>query len=172
MMSVDEAGQGENGMQNETLRIEPKAVRLTYGDALRHGNPESEINHGSFHCLVVDDDNVCLNVVSEMIEALGHQADRADNGSLAFHKFAANGHNVVVTDLDMPDMDGYVLAERIKEESENAKIVIMTGRSQAEVFELQASETADAWLFKPFGINELVETLDTLKSGRDVLAGR
>jgi two-component system capsular synthesis sensor histidine kinase RcsC len=151
-------------MYTETTRIGPKSgLQLAEYAEPRH-DPTSKRSAFPFHCLVVDDERRNRHLVTRMIEALGHKADKADNFDHAISKFAANGHNLVLTDLDMPYLDGYALAVSIKKTFRDAKIVIMTGRCQAEVSHLMSTGTVDAWLFKPFSLDELYKVLDALKS--------
>jgi DNA-binding response OmpR family regulator len=154
-------------MYTETNRIDPRiGLRLAdYAEPRR--NATSKKNAFPFHCLVVDDEQRNRHLVTRMIEALGHKADKARNCDHAVSKFAANGHNLVLTDLDMPYMDGYALAVKIKKAFRDAKIVIMTGRCQAEVSDMMTTGTVDAWLFKPFGLEELYKVLDALNSPDD-----
>jgi DNA-binding response OmpR family regulator len=117
---------------------------------------------GTFRCLVVDDNTVIMRLVAQMLEAVGYQVDTAQNGSRALSKASACRYDLVVTDLDMPKVDGYSLAFGIKRGFRDTKTVIMTGRCQAEVFDLMTTAVADAWIFKPFGFDELLHTLDDL----------
>ena len=60
--------------------------------------------------LVVDDDHVTRQLVSRMIEGLGFQVETANGGIPAMHYLNQSEYDVLVTDLQMPDMDGYALS--------------------------------------------------------------
>ena len=66
----------------------------------------------------------------------------------------------MITDLQMPDLSGYILACWVREKSPDTKVIIMTGRSQAEVEPYMKTAMADGWLFKPFSINEMEAALN------------
>lgn len=68
-------------------------------------------------------------------------------------------YDLVITDFEMPGVDGYGLALWLRTEVPSAKVLIMTGRCQSEVAALMSDHVANGWLFKPFGFRELIETL-------------
>ena len=119
---------------------------------LGHNNALSRI-------LVVDDNVKVLNVVSQMLYNVGYRVDKATGGMDAMRKFSQNNYDVVIADLDMPDMDGFSLGARLRKASPAVKLVIMTGRCQAEVDHYINSPFIDHWIFKPFRFNELRSVL-------------
>lgn len=118
----------------------------------------------SRRCLVVDDNQTVMRLVAQMLTALGHRVEMAENGAGALGRISANSYDLVLTDLEMPSMNGFFLASKIRKASPGTKIVIMTGRCQAEVFDLMAKDVVDAWLFKPFDIGELFHLLDDVEA--------
>jgi len=153
-------------MQNTAIRMGLNAGPLPSNIDANHRSARSEKNIKSLKCLVADDERQTLRLVTKMIEALGHRVETAENGADALNRFAAGRHDLVVTDLEMPELDGYALAARIKEYFSDVKIVVMTGKCQAEVVEMMDSGVVDAWLFKPFGLTKLFEVLGDLQSHR------
>lgn len=105
--------------------------------------------------LVVDDDGTMLDLVRCMLEMLGLRVDSADGGHAATHCLSLSRYDVVVTDLKMPDMDGYALAEWIKSNSRDTTVIIMTGAHHAEVDDYRNTGIVDRWIFKPFSFGEL-----------------
>jgi CheY-like chemotaxis protein len=114
-------------------------------------------------CLVVEDDATILKLVAAMLAELGHRVDTAENGAAAIAKITARRYDLVLTDLEMPVMNGFLLASRTKRHSRNTKTAIMTGRCHAEVFSMTTTAVVDAWLFKPFGWGELCHMLEDLE---------
>jgi DNA-binding NtrC family response regulator len=113
-------------------------------------------------CLVVDDDTIIMRLVANMLIELGCHVDMAENGSSALSKITMSRYDVVLSDLEMPLINGFLLASRIKSRSHGTKTVIMTGRCHAEVISLMTPAIVDAWLFKPFNLDELCRVLDDL----------
>ena len=71
--------------------------------------------------------------------------------------------DLVLSDLEMPVMSGYHLATKVKNIYPDSKIVIMTGRCRMSWPTGVSSGPVDAWLFKPFGVNELCSVLNSLE---------
>jgi DNA-binding response OmpR family regulator len=107
-------------------------------------------------CLVVDDDGNVLKFVAYMLTMIGFQkVDTARKKPELMNKLATGPYDLLVTDLEMPDMNGFDLTHKIKKEAQDTKTIIMTGRHKNECFEMMAARWVDGWLFKPFGLNEL-----------------
>ncbi len=64
--------------------------------------------------LVAEDDEVNQKVILRQVEVLGYAAEIADNGAEALRLWRAGNYALLLTDLHMPDMDGYTLAEAIR----------------------------------------------------------
>jgi two-component system, cell cycle response regulator CpdR len=81
--------------------------------------------------LVVDDEPLVLDVTASMLEDLGCEAITATDGQEALEKLADHPHiDVLITDINMPGMDGYELAERAKQMREGLKVIALSGREQ------------------------------------------
>src|SRR5215475_1003482 len=65
--------------------------------------------------LVVDDHPVNRDVLVRQLDLLGIAADATDDGAAAFKAWSKGGYAAMLTDLHMPEMDGYELAQRIRE---------------------------------------------------------
>ena len=107
-------------------------------------------------CLVVDDDGNVLKIVADMLSMIGFQrVDTAQMKPELMNKLATGSYDLLVTDLEMPDMNGFDLSHRIKKEVHDTKVIIMTGRHKKECLEMMETGWVDGWLFKPFGVKEL-----------------
>ena len=113
--------------------------------------------------LVVDDDNTILNYVAQMLTNIGLQTVKtAQKIPEVMNELATGSYDLLVTDLEMPDINGYQLAHEIKKEAHDIKVIIMTGRPEEACLDMMATQRADGWLFKPFGLNELRSKLKGL----------
>ncbi|RJQ63859.1 MAG: response regulator [Desulfobacteraceae bacterium] len=108
--------------------------------------------------LVVDDERIILDIVSNMLSCAGYRVVVAEGGFDAMDLFSEHSFDLVITDLNMPDLDGWNLAETIKERSPRTPVVLITGSIDTEI---QGKDRPfDAVLFKPFTARELVKTVD------------
>jgi PAS domain S-box-containing protein len=108
----------------------------------------------SFTCLVIDDDQETLRLVSEVLDSVGCSPVTIDNGREALHFLKDHKVDVILLDLLMPEMDGFEVLRRVKEspELQNLPIVIMTAKeitqAEREVLERQSRgliQKGDKW---------------------------
>ena len=82
--------------------------------------------------LVVDDDPLVLDVTASMLEDLGCEVVTAHGGSDALSKLSADDRiEILITDINMPGMDGYELAEKASDMREGLKVIVLSGRPPA-----------------------------------------
>jgi PAS domain S-box-containing protein len=113
--------------------------------------------------LIAEDDEVNQKVILRQIEVLGYAAEIADNGAEALRLWRAGHYALLLTDLHMPDMDGYMLAETIRgEEVEHGlaryrrmPILALTANAvRGEAMRAQAAGM-DEYLTKPLQLHLL-----------------
>jgi CheY-like chemotaxis protein len=116
--------------------------------------------------LVVDDNRDAAMSMSMLLKVLGSDVRVAFNGVDALKAIAEYKPAVVLLDIGMPDMDGYEVARRIRQQSEfdDVTLIALTGWGQED--DRRRSQTAgfDHHLTKPADINALEALLVSLKS--------
>ena len=115
----------------------------------------------SGNILVVDDNNVFRIVVSKMLSRLGYEVSSADSGENGLRIFLMNKFDIVLSDYEMPGMDGVALACIVKKSSPRTRVVIMTGAGKETVFSRE-STAVDEVISKPFTLSEIDETIQNL----------
>jgi DNA-binding response OmpR family regulator len=105
--------------------------------------------------LVVEDDPLVRRAVGRVVRTAGFSAFEADGGQAALaHPELLAGHvDVVLTDIDMPGMDGFALAAELRRMTSPPRILLMTGRTDHSAG--RARMEGLALLEKPFGPAEL-----------------
>jgi CheY-like chemotaxis protein len=79
--------------------------------------------------LVVDDDPLVLDVTARMLEELGCDVVMTTNPCLALDLLVADAQfEVLITDINMPGMNGYELAEKARRARENLGVIVLSGR--------------------------------------------
>lgn len=79
-------------------------------------------------CLLVDDDEAVRNMLGEMVRAAGYECVTCDTPSKAVQEAKTRkGLSVVISDVEMPEMDGFELAKHLRDLSLDVKIVFVTG---------------------------------------------
>ena len=66
---------------------------------------------------------------------------------------------MIISDVDMPEMDGFELLKKVKEKKSDMIVILMSGRPENE--DRAAAINADAFLAKPFAINDLFNIVQT-----------
>ena len=111
--------------------------------------------------LVVDDNDVFLIVVSKMLSRLGYEVSSADSAENGLSIFLENKFDVVLSDFEMPGMDGVAFACNVKKSAPRTRVVIMTGAGKEIVFS-RKSTAVDEVISKPFTLAEIGETIQNL----------
>ncbi|WP_265822432.1 response regulator [Geovibrio ferrireducens] len=107
--------------------------------------------------LYAEDDFMVSKIMSMILAREFKKVYTVKNGKEALAVFREHKPDIVITDLAMPEMSGFELVEKIKEESPDTKIVITTAyREEAEV--IQGVKK----LFKPIDRDEFFKCLDEL----------
>ena len=111
--------------------------------------------------LVVDDNKFLRLVVSKMLSRLGYEVSSADSGENGLRIFLKNKFDIVLSDYEMPGMDGVAFACSVKKSSPRTRVVIMTGAGKETVFS-RKSTAVDEVISKPFTLAEINETIQNL----------
>lgn len=118
--------------------------------------------------LIVDDSNEMRRVLSQIIQLAGHQVDEADTGRAGLEMFRALRHDLVLTDIVMPDMDGNQAIVEIRRLAPEAKIIAMSGGGRTRnmsLLRIAADFGAARVLEKPFRRAEVLRMVDEVLAG-------
>src|SRR5215208_4442582 len=111
--------------------------------------------------LVVDDDPDVRALVSTLLVRAGYQVAEAPDGRAALKALYAERPDLVVLDVNMPDLDGWALLERIRELSD-VPVVMLSARGE-ELEKVRALRAgADDYVTKPFGRQELLARVESV----------
>ena len=110
--------------------------------------------------LIVDDDHSSVLSVYDMATFFNARVDAANGVEAAVDCLKESRYDAVIADFGMNGSGGYELACWIRDRSPDTRIVIMSRRNHTEVERYMNTGIVDYWIFKPFGINELLLALD------------
>jgi signal transduction histidine kinase/CheY-like chemotaxis protein len=112
-----------------------------------------------FRVLVVDDEQVVLDVLADLLKALGQQVTTALGGIAGRNAIASGEFDLVVSDLGMPELNGWDLALAVKAARQNVGMVLITGwGTQLEGGAAQA-HGVDLVMSKPVTLSDLDRAL-------------
>lgn len=100
--------------------------------------------------LVVDDDRDLLGLISKILASAGYDTETAEDGLDAIVKISRNKYDLVVSDLDMPNLNGLKLVETVKNKNLGARIIMLTASSDDTAEERALEFGAYDYIRKPF----------------------
>ena len=112
--------------------------------------------------LVVDDEQNIRHVFSRMISFIGFEVDVAESGDKALNHLLKSQFDLVLTDLNMPGMDGLTLAHHIKEISPQTPVILVTGEKKEKILKKMEDSSVDSVLFKPVQLHDIRETVQRI----------
>ncbi|MBL8445476.1 MAG: chemotaxis response regulator CheY [Zoogloeaceae bacterium] len=115
--------------------------------------------------LVVDDFSTMRRIVRNLLKELGFtNVDEAEDGVVALQKLEAGDFDFVVTDWNMPNMDGLTLLQRIRQSPshKHLPVLMITAEAKKENIIAAAQAGASGYIVKPFTAATLSEKLDKI----------
>lgn len=118
----------------------------------------------SIKVLIVDDEPAIILSLDYLIRKAGYQLFIARNGEEALDIVAAGRPHIVVLDIMMPDLDGYEVCRRIKQDPATAdtRVIFLSAKSKFEDIERGLALGADFYITKPFSNKHLMEKIREL----------
>lgn len=115
--------------------------------------------------LVVDDFSTMRRIVRNLLKELGYSnVDEAEDGAIALSKLKGGGFEFVVSDWNMPNMDGLTLLQHIRADPELAKlpVLMVTAEAKKENIIAAAQAGANGYIVKPFTAATLDEKISKI----------
>lgn len=113
--------------------------------------------------LVADDMELSRLSISAVLEGFGHHVIEAEDGLDCLEHLKAEGADILITDMDMPNMSGDQLIEKLSEIDPYLPVIAISGHDYlGGVRPLDQARRLGAWtvLRKPFSAGELVAAID------------
>jgi CheY-like chemotaxis protein/HPt (histidine-containing phosphotransfer) domain-containing protein len=123
--------------------------------------------------LLVEDNIVNQKVALRLLERIGHQADIASNGIEAIEAVRQTRYDVVLMDLQMPDLDGIEATRRIRTllpTEQQPWIVALTAHAEADYRDKCLSLGMNDYLTKPIKVEQLVHALRSIQAAEQPAA--
>jgi CheY-like chemotaxis protein len=120
--------------------------------------------------LLVDDDTANLEVLSEVLRAEGYIVVCARNGAEALACLRSAQPDIVMLDYVMPTMDGATMVRKLKDDVSTSGIGIVMTSGLPEDMVRPRCQAYDAFLQKPYEVDQVLSMLASLAKSRDVLA--
>jgi two-component system chemotaxis sensor kinase CheA len=152
------------------LIIDPNHILRKPGDQARReraaASPEEDT--AAPQVLVTDDQFTVRELQRSILETAGYRVETANNGVEALERIAEGGVDILLTDVEMPEMDGFELLRSIREDPESGSlpVVMVTSMGGEEQKRRGAEEGADAYIVKEdYDQQALLEVIERLIGG-------
>ena len=114
--------------------------------------------------LVVDDELGIRILLSEALSSRGFQVSLASDGMESLRKLENDRFDLVVTDINMPNLDGVGMLKTMKEKGRTEKVIVMTGNESDTRLRDPGMYRVESRLYKPFGMEAFLSAVDSLTS--------
>ena len=111
------------------------------------------MNVADMKFLIVDDFSTMRRIVRNLLKEMGaNNADEAEDGVVALGKLKGGGFDFVVSDINMPNMNGFELLAQIRADAalKNLPVLMVTAEAKKEDIVMAAQSGASGYIVKPF----------------------
>jgi DNA-binding response OmpR family regulator len=112
--------------------------------------------------LIAEDDRDFGNILTQYVTISGFEVNLARDGKEAWEKFVDEKPDICVLDVMMPEMDGFTLAEKIKQSHSDMPIIFLTAKSLKEDIVRGLKLGADDYITKPFDPEVLILRINNI----------
>lgn len=112
--------------------------------------------------LVVDDEESIRDLLTTALRFTGFTIETADSGKDALRRAATFHPDLIVLDVNLPDVNGFDVCRRLRAGGDAYPVIFLTARDEAEDLREGFSGGADDYLTKPFSLEELVLRIEAI----------
>ncbi len=105
--------------------------------------------------LVVEDEELISNTLKALLDVMKIEYKNVSNGKEGLKAFKTDNYDLIITDIFMPEMDGFKLIEEIREINKNIPIIVISGYIDNETIRKIKQIGANEYIEKPFSIKEV-----------------
>jgi DNA-binding response OmpR family regulator len=119
--------------------------------------------------LVVDDAPVICHLIEQILKREGYQVDVSFSGIEALQMIRSFNYHLLLTDLEMPGVDGLELARKAKKQDPEIRVIMVTGNTAIDTAVQSLRHGVDGYITKPFNIFELKKAVKQTLHTRQVV---
>jgi len=112
--------------------------------------------------LLVEDDEKVLDITLKILGTFFPNIQTAIDGQDGLEKFKLNSHNLVITDISMPKMDGLEMIKAMREIDDTLDVVILSAMNEPKAIVESLKLGIDGYLFKPLSFNKFIEVMENV----------
>ncbi len=112
--------------------------------------------------LIIEDEKKIADTLAKGLRELGYEVETAYDGSIGLRLFESGGFHLVITDINLPGMNGYEICKSIRSRNQHVPIIMLTALNATEDKIEGFDAGADDYLVKPFEFRELLMRIRAL----------
>jgi len=156
---------GGRKTEASSLPLPPQSPQLEHGEAVEAGGFAAEPE--TTRILLIDDSLSIRKFVGRMLETAGYQVETAIDGEEGLRKAAAESYHLIITDLEMPKINGYEVIQALRDrpQTKTIPIIVMTTRVGEKHRQMALSLGATSYIAKPIEERALVREISRWVGG-------
>jgi two-component system capsular synthesis sensor histidine kinase RcsC len=147
------------GLINRIYQFEQPEQSANSQSALPAADQEQDIDNDDINLLIVDDHPINRRLLADQLASLGYQVITANDGMDALEMLKNHHADMVLTDVNMPKLDGYGLTQRLREIGYHSPVIGVTANALAEEKQRCLQAGMDNCLSKPVTLDQLRKTV-------------
>ncbi len=112
--------------------------------------------------LLVEDDDTLRETTAELLATVFDNVDRAENGLVGLDIYNKKRHDIVITDIIMPEMNGIEMIAEIKKNNPKQHVIVISGHNDTDALIELINNGVDNFILKPFKKENLFNILDKI----------
>jgi DNA-binding response OmpR family regulator len=139
------------------MQMNPKKTEKGFSYHLKTKMPNElqQTDMSIKQALVVEDNAAVCKFITIALKSIGFEVQTAENGQVAYDLFLKNRCDLVITDLQMPVMNGLALIRKLKNKAPDTPIILISGEFPRNISENGCHTAIAGFLHKPFSLSEL-----------------
>ena len=112
--------------------------------------------------LYVEDDQASRDMITMILEEFFKEVIVGVDGEDGYNKFLNNEIDIIITDINMPKLDGIALSKKIREKDSDIPILILTAHDEKHFYEESKKYGINNYLLKPIDLEQFADTIATV----------
>jgi CheY-like chemotaxis protein len=170
-MTVESAGEGQGSTFRFSVRAPAVALPASRGGSARATMDRGMAERHPLRILLAEDNLVNQKLALRLLQQMGYRADLASNGAEALAAVERERYDIVLMDVQMPELDGLEAARRIVARwphGERPRIVAMTANAMQGDRDACLAAGMDDYLTKPIRVEQLIAALSDTRVRADL----
>lgn len=113
------------------------------------------MNNSEIQVLVVDDENIMRECLTDILTDQGYQVTAVSNGTDALKNLERNSFHIVISDIRMPGIDGEEILKQSLQRNPSCKTILITAYSMDLSGKSYLNQGAYGFILKPFDIDQI-----------------